>query len=69
MKKENVNKENVNKTQKRVFKTTINFNMTEMKVIDHFLDKYRITNRSKFFRESIISTILKEAEENHPKLF
>lgn len=54
---------------KRQHRRTISFNDKEIKVIEQFIDKYKIKNKSKFFRESIITTILQKAEEDHPTLF
>ncbi|MDR3235375.1 MAG: hypothetical protein LBT48_01415 [Prevotellaceae bacterium] len=45
------------------------FNDAENEVIKHFCAKYKITNRTKFFREAIISAILRKMEEDHPTLF
>jgi hypothetical protein len=54
---------------KRQYKHTISFNEKEYKVIGQHISKYRIKNKSKFFREAIIATILRKAEEDHPTLF
>ncbi|MDR0385974.1 MAG: hypothetical protein LBH60_07845 [Prevotellaceae bacterium] len=54
---------------RRVHKHTISFNDKEYKVIGQFISKYKIKNKSKFFREAIIATILQKAEEDHPRLF
>lgn len=54
---------------KRQHKRTIAFNDKEIKVIEQFINKYKIKNKSKFFRESIITTILQKTEEDHPTLF
>ena len=55
--------------QKRNYRKTISFNRKEIRVIEHFFEKYNIKNQSKFFRETIIASILQKAEEDHPKLF
>ncbi|MDR1895199.1 MAG: hypothetical protein LBR10_00220 [Prevotellaceae bacterium] len=54
---------------KRRHKTSLMFNEKEFKVVEHFINKYKIRNKSKFFRESIITTILQKIEEDHPTLF
>jgi hypothetical protein len=54
---------------KRLHKHTISFNEKEFKVIGQFIDKYKIKNKTQFFRESIIATILQKAEDDHPTLF
>ena len=54
---------------RRIHRKTITFNDIEMKAINQYIEKYRVKNQSKFFREAIIATILQKAEEDHPKLF
>jgi nickel-dependent lactate racemase len=54
---------------KRLHKHTVSFNEKEFKVVCYFIDKYKIKNKAKFFRESIIATILQKVEEDHPTLF
>ena len=54
---------------RRKHKVTVSFNEKEMKVIEHFVKKYKINNKSKFFRESIVSAILQKLEDDYPKLF
>jgi metal-responsive CopG/Arc/MetJ family transcriptional regulator len=62
-------KKNLESKPKRLHRQTISFNDREYKVIGQFISKYRIKNKSKFFREAIIATILQKAEEDHPTLF
>jgi hypothetical protein len=57
------------KKTRRMHKKTITFNEMEMKAVGQYMEKYRVKNQSKFFREAIIATILQKAEEDHPKLF
>jgi hypothetical protein len=59
----------VSKKPKRTHRQTIAFNDTEMGVIVNFCCRYKITKKTKFFREAIISTILQKMEEDHPTLF
>lgn len=54
---------------KRVHKKYLSFNSRELRVLEGFCDKYQINNRSKFMRESIITTILKQLDEDAPTLF
>ena len=54
---------------KRVNRYTILFNMPESKAIDHFCNKFRIKNRSKFMRKAIISEVLRKFDANYPTLF
>jgi hypothetical protein len=57
------------KAAPRTHRKSLLFNNTEITVITGFCKKYKITNQSKFFRETIISAILRKSEEDHPKLF
>jgi hypothetical protein len=62
-------KKNLESKPKRLHKHTIAFNDKEFKVIGQHVSKYKIKNKSKFFREAIIATILQKAEEDYPTLF
>jgi metal-responsive CopG/Arc/MetJ family transcriptional regulator len=53
----------------RIHKTVVSFNDREMAVIDKFCERYKIKVRSRMYREAIIATILKQLEEDHPRLF
>ncbi|MDR1054527.1 MAG: hypothetical protein LBL90_01585 [Prevotellaceae bacterium] len=53
----------------RKHRKTLMFNDKEMAVVQHFFKKYKIQNESKFFRETIIFTILRKTEKDHPTLF
>ncbi len=44
-------------------------NRREMNALNAFCEKYKISNRSKFMREAIITTILKKFDEDYPRLF
>ncbi|MDR2065988.1 MAG: hypothetical protein LBP85_09830 [Prevotellaceae bacterium] len=57
------------KKTKRTHRQTLMFNDTEMGVITNFCRKYKITKKTKFFREAIISAILQKMEEDYPTLF
>lgn len=48
---------------------TISLNEKEFRVIERFCEKYRIQNRTKFYRETIIKAILRKFEEDSPSLF
>ncbi|MDR0814362.1 MAG: ribbon-helix-helix domain-containing protein [Bacteroidales bacterium] len=53
----------------RVNKATILFNNKEIKAIDEYCKKYGIRNRSKFIRETVISTVIEKFETDYPTLF
>ena len=41
----------------------------EMKIIDDYLKKYRISNKSNWMRETLLSFIYKSLETDYPTLF
>ena len=41
----------------------------EMKIIDDYLKKYRISNKSNWMRETLLSFIYKNLDEDYPTLF
>lgn len=53
----------------RTNKKSILFNNRELKAIESYCSKYRISNRSKFMREVIITSILKKFDDDYPTLF
>ncbi len=58
-----------NEKFKRVHRKELRFNSFELEAINSYCDRYKIKNRSKFLREAIISKILYQFEQDHPKLF
>ncbi|MDR3184056.1 MAG: hypothetical protein LBT49_01420 [Prevotellaceae bacterium] len=57
------------RTSRRQHRKMLAFNDAENEVIRNFCIKYKISNQSKFFREAIVSAILRKLDEDHPKLF
>ena len=53
----------------RVHKVTFMLNDEEQSAIDRYLSKYNIENKSRWYRETILSHILKTLEEDYPTLF
>ncbi|MGC9342123.1 MAG: hypothetical protein ACP5E3_05440 [Bacteroidales bacterium] len=45
------------------------FNNRELKAIEAYCNKYKVTNKSKFMRETILSEVLRKFEEDYPSLF
>ena len=41
----------------------------EMKIVDRYLERYKITNKSRWFRETILAFIHKNKEDDYPTLF
>ena len=54
---------------KRDNKITLSLNDKELRVLEQFCKKYKITNRSRFLRETIMLAILKRFDEDYPTLF
>jgi len=53
----------------RVHKVAFMLNEEEQKAVDRYLSKYKIENKSRWYRETILSHILKTLEEDYPTLF
>ena len=53
----------------RTHRISFLFNDEEMKAFNRHIEKYRIKNQSRFIRETLMTSILKQLEENHPTLF
>jgi hypothetical protein len=45
------------------------FNHREKEAIDLYCQKYKIRNKSKFMRETILTEVLKRFDEDYPTLF
>ena len=57
------------KNLKRIHRQTFMLNNHELNAIEGYCKKYKILNKSKFMRESIITTVLKKFDEDYPSLF
>lgn len=53
----------------RKHKITFMLNDKEMEAIENYLSRYRIKNKSRFYRETIVRHILKQMEKDAPELF
>lgn len=53
----------------RVHKVTFMLNDEEHKMVKRYLAKYKIINKSRWYRETLLSHILKMLEEDYPTLF
>ena len=45
------------------------FNELELQVFEKYCKKYKVKNKSKFFREAVIASILKKFDDDYPTLF
>lgn len=53
----------------RVHKVTFLLNDEEQKAVERYLARYKIANKSRWYRETILLHILKTLEEDYPTLF
>jgi hypothetical protein len=53
----------------RVHRVAFKLNETEFKAVERYIGRYKITNRSRWYRETILLHILKTLEEDYPTLF
>ncbi len=44
-------------------------NDDELKAMNRFIDTYKVKNKSRFVRETLMMAILKKFDEDHPTLF
>jgi hypothetical protein len=45
------------------------FNNRELKAIEAYCSRYKVENKSKFMRETILSEVHKKFDEDYPSLF
>ncbi|NBC82697.1 MAG: hypothetical protein GVY19_04870 [Bacteroidetes bacterium] len=62
-------KRNKDGNLKRTNRTQILLNNREMHAINKYCERFKVSNRSKFMREAIITEVLKKFDENLPSLF
>lgn len=54
---------------KRAYRKSMLLNFYEMQAINKYCKKYKIENKSRFMRETIISEILKKMTDDYPTLW
>lgn len=54
---------------KRVHKHLFTLNVLEEKALRRYISRYKVSNKSKFIRETLMRTILKKFEDDTPTLF
>ncbi|MGB4414812.1 MAG: hypothetical protein WBI53_08005 [Paludibacter sp.] len=60
-----VSKRNSLRTHRQIF----TLNDEENKALNRYLAKYKVKNKSKFIRETLMLKIIRKFEEDHPTLF
>ena len=53
----------------RDFRVSFSLNEKEYNALNRYLDKYKISNKTRWMRETILMHVLQKLEENHPTLF
>lgn len=53
----------------RTHRVCIKLNDSEMRALNRYCDKYNVQNRSRFVRETLMRTVLKQFEKDAPTLF
>ncbi|MDR0939392.1 MAG: hypothetical protein LBN29_08585 [Mediterranea sp.] len=54
---------------KRTRRICVQLSDDEQRIVDRHLKRYKITNRSRWIRETILATIYKKMDEDYPTLF
>ena len=54
---------------KRTNRLTLMLNNREMRALNIYCNRYRIKNKSEFLRSTIMTSILKRFEDEHPTLW
>jgi metal-responsive CopG/Arc/MetJ family transcriptional regulator len=53
----------------REYRISILLNESENRILERFCDRYRVSNRSRLIRETLMRAILKRMENDQPTLF
>jgi len=71
MKKKNGNNASLSQRSALVRKNrvAVMLNDEEIKALNRFINTYKIRNKSRFVRETLMTAILKKFDEDHPTLF
>lgn len=60
-----VSQRNSLRTHRQIF----TLNDEENKALNRYIAKYKVQNKSKFIRETLMKAIIRQFEEDHPTLF
>ena len=53
----------------RTHRQSFTLNDEENKALNRYISKYKVQNKSKFIRETLMIAIIRKMEEDHPTLF
>lgn len=54
---------------KRKYRKSVFFNEMELKAIDEYCRRFKVSSRSALIRQAVMERIMSGLEENHPTLF
>lgn len=57
------------KNSLRTHKYVFSLNDEENRALLRYIEKYKVQNRSRFIRETLMLAVIKKFEEDHPTLF
>ena len=60
-----LSKRNSLRTHRQIF----TLNDEENKALNRYIEKYKVQNKSKFLRETVMLCVIRKFEEDHPTLF
>lgn len=70
MRKESKKRTKVSPSEsKRQQRMTCLMSQEEQHIVDRYLEKYKITNKSRWLRETVLMFVYKKMEEDYPTLF
>lgn len=58
-----------NRKQVRTHRQIFVLNDEENKALNRYMAKYKVTNKAKLIRETLMKAIIRRMEEDHPRLF
>lgn len=53
----------------RTHRQIFTLNDEENRALSRYIEKYKVQNKSKFIRETVMLAIIRKMEEDHPTLF
>jgi hypothetical protein len=56
-------------TSLRTHRQIFTLNDEENKALNRYITKYKVKNKSKFIRETLMMAVIRKFEEDHPTLF
>jgi hypothetical protein len=62
-------KKSLSRKRLRIHRHVFMLNELENKALTRYLNQYKVTNKSKFVRETLIRAVLRQFEEDSPTLF